>query len=74
MPARVTVYCHKSVAHVTAQEIREDLQQEDWHTFAEIFDVEDEEIVNVALSYFQIVGEMGISLYNFVHQINASLR
>ncbi len=59
MPARVTVYCRKSVIRVTAGEILAGLDRLDWHTIAEGYDIEDDEIFNRALSFFRIEGENG---------------
>jgi hypothetical protein len=59
MPALVTVYCRKSVLPVTAQDIQSALAPVDWHTLAEGYDIDDEEIVDRALSYLRIEGEHG---------------
>jgi hypothetical protein len=59
MPARVTVYCRKSVCSVTARDLQSALVPVDWHTLAECYGIEDEAIVDLALSFLQIEGENG---------------
>jgi hypothetical protein len=59
MPARVTVYCRKSVRSVTAPALESELARADWYTLAECYDIEAEEIVDRALAYFHIEGEDG---------------
>jgi predicted transcriptional regulator len=59
MPASVTVYCRKSVCSVTGRDLQSALAPVDWHTLAECYGIEDEEIVDRALSFLQIEGENG---------------
>lgn len=59
MPARVTVYCRKSVLSVTATEIQSGLDPVDWWTLAECYDIDDDAIVDRSLAYLRIEGEKG---------------
>ncbi len=58
MPARITVYCRKSVLAITASELQAGLDLVDWHTLAEGYEIDDE-VVESALRYFQIQGQNG---------------
>lgn len=54
MPARITVYCTRSVDHVTAPDLKAAVDEADVHTDAEVWGIEDEAVVNEALSHLHI--------------------
>src|SRR4051812_33877887 len=50
MPARLTVYCTRSIDHVTAADLKAAIDEADVHTDAEVWGIEDEGVVDDALS------------------------
>jgi hypothetical protein len=54
MAAWLTVYCTRSVRKVTAAELRKVIDDADIHTIAEGFGIDDEDVVDRALSQFSI--------------------
>jgi hypothetical protein len=50
MPARITVYCTRSVDHVTAADLKAAVDEADVYTDAEVWDIEAEAVVDEALS------------------------
>src|SRR4051794_15266019 len=50
MPARLTVYCTRSIDHVTAADLKAAIEAADVHTDAEVWGIEDEAVVDNALS------------------------
>ena len=54
MPAWLSVYCTRSVAHVTAEDLLASISEMDLHTIAEGFGIEDEAIVDAAVSALRI--------------------
>ena len=54
MAAWFTIYCTRSVSHVTATELTSALNAMDFYTLAEGFDIDDEDVVDKALSHLQV--------------------
>jgi hypothetical protein len=54
MAAWFTIYCTRSVSHVTATDITSALNAMDFYTLAEGFNIDDEEVVDKALSQLQV--------------------
>jgi hypothetical protein len=54
MSARLTVYCTRSVDHVTAADLKAAIDEADVHTDAEVWGIEDEAVVDEALSHLII--------------------
>jgi hypothetical protein len=60
MPAHLSVYCKRSVSHVTAAEVRAALADvPDFYTLAEGFGIEDEAVVDAAMDMLR-VEDLGI--------------
>jgi len=54
MPARATVYCARTLKHLTHSMLWTWLQDADWWTLAEVWDIEDEAVVDAALIYLRL--------------------
>ena len=54
MAAWLTVYCARSLQHLTHGEISAGIDDVDWHTVAEGFGIEDEAVVDQAISGLRI--------------------
>jgi hypothetical protein len=50
MSARLTIYCTRAVDHITAVDLKAAIDEADLHTNAEVWGIEDEAVVDDALS------------------------
>jgi hypothetical protein len=77
MTARTCVYCLQSVAQVTAQNLWEGLESEDWEMMAELYGVLDEDVIDTALSHFRIEQQDQDIILHFcseeIHRIRISV-
>lgn len=65
MAAWLTVYCTRSVSHLTASDLTAALTATDLHIFAEAFGIDDESIVDDALAQLKIESVSGLDGVRF---------
>ena len=50
-----TIYCRKPVGHWTAADIERGIREADYHTLAEAYEIEDDDLVDAALDALAVV-------------------